>query len=128
MWMEERELKELLEILYDYLRGLRSTEVWLSVNKLMRRGRKRGYRIEVGGRESLVYELGRILEEYADGVRKYGDNVQYRFYRENQLVQLSKSTDKGNFIQQIIEARRKRVKRKKARQDPNAEGISASAS
>ncbi len=126
--MEERELKELLEILYDYLRGLRSTEVWLSVNKLMRRGRKRGYRIEVGGRESLVYELGRILEEYADGVRKYGDNVQYRFYRENQLVQLSKSTDKGNFIQQIIEARRKRVKRKKARQDPNAEGISASAS
>jgi hypothetical protein len=117
--MKELELRELLGVLYDYLRGLKSEEVWLSVNKLMRRSRKRGLKIEVDGRESLVYELGRILEEYADGVRRYSDNVQYRFYRENQLVQLAKSVDKEEFIQFILESKR-RYKRGRAQPRPNA--------
>ncbi len=118
--MRELELRELLGVLYDYLRGLKSEEVWLSVNKLMRRSRKRGFKIEVDGRESLVYELGRILEEYADGVRKYSDNVQYKFYRENQLVQLAKSTEKEEFIQQILESKKGKYKRGKVQPRPNA--------
>jgi len=106
------ELILMLKSLYYFLKSFKSTETWLSIQKLYR-GAQRYGKLTIKGRVKVVRVVGDILAYFADGVEIEGDVrkgtslKKYIFSRFNPLVELANQVDEASFISQVIEMYRR---------------------
>ena len=106
------ELTLMLKALYYFLRSFKSTETWLSIQKLYRAAQRYG-KLTIKGRVKVVRVVGDILTYFADGVEIEGDVrkgtslKKYVFTRFNPLVELANKVDEASFISQVIEMYRR---------------------